>query len=274
MRAVDFIGCPSPAGGERESSVASTFMQDFKRFFFRGLAAVMPTVLTIALLVWLFNLVWVYAASPINEAIKGLLSWALEAGYLSGWWRENLFEKWDAYKLSWMGFILAVVAIYIFGRFVGSFFGRWIWRRIEGGFFRMPVIKAVYPQVKQVTDFLLSERKIPSSRVVAVEYPRKGIWSIGLVTSPGLRTIQESTHTPLLSIFIPSSPTPVTGYTITARADEVIELPMTIDEALRFTVSGGVIVPPQQAVPEMGDVREDPQGPATLNHRQGKEHAK
>ena len=117
---------------------------------------------------------------------------------------------------------------------------------VERGFFRVPVVKQVYPYVKQVTDFLLSERKVEFSRVVAVEYPRKGIWSMGLVTGPGLRTLTRSVRTDLLTVFIPSSPTPVTGYTITVRQDEVIDLPLSIDDALRFTVSGGVIVPASQ----------------------------
>ena len=114
---------------------------------------------------------------------------------------------------------------------------------IDRGFFRTPVVKRIYPYVKQVTDFLLSERKLEFSRVVAVEYPRKGVWSLGLVTGPGLRTLTHSVRSDLLTVFIPSSPTPVTGYTITVRQDEVIDLPISIDDALRFTVSGGVIVP-------------------------------
>jgi len=84
--------------------------------------------------------------------------------------------------------------------------------------------------------------------VVAVEYPRKGIWSIGLATNPGMRTLHESTGEDLLTVFIPSSPTPVTGYTITVGRDKIIDLPMSIDEALRFTISGGVIQPDHQLV--------------------------
>ena len=84
------------------------------------------------------------------------------------------------------------------------------------------------------------------SRVVAVEYPRKGIWSLGLVTGPGMRTVHEQLGGDLLTVFIPSSPTPVTGYTITVRRNEVIDLPMSIDDAFRFTISGGVIMPINQ----------------------------
>lgn len=231
-----------------------TFATDFKRFFSRGLAAVLPALLTFAIIAYVFRLVqdyigkyinvgvlwiveniWVAVAHPTNAAERDAL--ARQLGQFSQIWSDYLW---------WVGFLLAVVGIYIFGRFLGSFFGRWLWRLVEGILLRIPILKQVYPSVKQVTDFLLSEKKIEFSRVVAVEYPRRGIWSIGLVTAPGMRTIFGKIGGELLTVFIPSSPTPVTGYTITVRKEEVIDLPITIDEALRFVISGGVILPVSQ----------------------------
>ena len=86
-----------------------------------------------------------------------------------------------------------------------------------------------------------------------VEYPRKGIWSIGLVTGSPMSSMEtEITRQagPSITVFIPSSPTPFTGYTITVPRDSVVELPITIDEALRFTISGGVLVPAHQTLDE------------------------
>jgi len=170
--------------------------------------------------------------------------------------------------LWWVGFLVAIAGVYAIGRFVASFLGRGLWRLIEGTFFRLPIVKQVYPYVKQVTDFLLSERKLEFSRVVAVEYPRKGIWSLGLVTAPGMRTLHGALGGDLLTIFIPSSPTPFTGYTITVRREEVIDLPLSIDNALRFTVSGGVIMPINQQLSE-AEIEQARQG--ALPPPQGKE---
>jgi uncharacterized membrane protein len=108
---------------------------------------------------------------------------------------------------------------------------------------RIPVIRAVYSTVKQVTDFLLSERPMDFSGVVAVQYPRKGIWSLGLSTGGAMKQLQERVPDALVTVFIPSSPTPLTGYVIQAPREDVIELNLTIDEGLRFTISGGVIRP-------------------------------
>jgi len=233
--------------------VAEGFGKDFRRFFLRGLAAVLPTLLTIMIIVWVF----VFVQNNIGEYINRIVIWLvcqyhlLVQGEGLAWTVPGDFwnpvaEAWVTYELGWIGFVLAIVMIYVFGRFVASFLGRSIWRTIERGILSFPVVKQIYPYVKQVTDFLFSERKVEFSRVVAVEYPRKGCWSLGLVTSPGMRAIQDRTGQQLLTVFIPSSPTPVTGYTITVRRDEVIDLPLNIDDALRFTVSGGVIMPTTQ----------------------------
>ncbi|TFH42409.1 MAG: DUF502 domain-containing protein [Lysobacterales bacterium] len=150
---------------------------------------------------------------------------------------------WD-YHLDIIGFALAIVLVYVVGRFVASFLGRTAWHSVERLLVQLPVIKQIYPSIKQVTDFLiLSDTKVQFSRVVAVEYPRKGIYSMGLVTNPGMQSLRRRSDVDLLTVFIPSSPTPITGYTITVRRDEVIDLPFDIDQALRFTVSAGVILP-------------------------------
>ncbi len=233
--------------------MAGSFRKDFRRFFVRGLAAVLPAVLTVAILVWLFTLIQKYIGQYMNKAIQWVvvqfyclmehapLTWK---GPTDSW--PPIEKIWDDYYLGWIGFLLAFVAIYVIGRFVASFIGRGLWATIEHAIGRVPVIKRIYPGAKQVTDFLLTERKAEYSHVVAVEYPRKGIYSVGLMTGDGMRAVSEKTGSDMLAVFVPSSPTPVTGYTIMVRRDETIDLPLSIDEALRFTVSGGVLVPPAQ----------------------------
>jgi uncharacterized membrane protein len=231
--------------------LSDTFARDFKRFFFRGLAAVLPTVVTIAIIVWVFAKVQEYAGQYINIGVMALVA-AGQAVFDGGAgpFRQRFqvhFDRvddwWEAWHLGWVGFVFAIIAVYIFGRFVASYVGRTLWRLLEMTFHRLPVIKQIYPHIKQVTDFLFSERKIEFSNVVAVEYPRRGVWALGLATSGGMRTIQEAVGEECVTVFIPTSPTPVTGYTITVSRSEVIDLPLTIDEALKFTISGGVILP-------------------------------
>ena len=226
------------------------FVNDFRRFFIRGLAAVLPTILTVVLLVFFFRFIDQWGGRYLNIAAQWVtVQFTCMIGPEEFSWKgpdvvwEQVKSVWATSKLNWIGFVLAFVSIYIFGRFIASFLGRGIWRLVERTFFRVPIIKQVYPFLKQVVDFLLSEKKLAFSRVVAVEYPRKGIWALGLVTGCGMRTVHNYVGGDLLTVFIPSSPTPITGYTITVNRHEVIDLPLSIDDALRFTVSGGVIMP-------------------------------
>jgi uncharacterized membrane protein len=111
---------------------------------------------------------------------------------------------------------------------------------------RLPGVRAVYSAVKQVSDFFFTEREIQFTRIVAVEYPRKGIWQMGFVTSESLAAIHDAASEPVLAVLIPYSPIPVTGCTITVRKSECIDLNITFDQACQFIVSCGVVVPPQQ----------------------------
>lgn len=221
--------------------MAERFLTDFKRFFLYGLAAVLPTLLTLAIIVYVFTFLDNTLATPVSEGARWVL---LKTVFRGGGAPETIADPqlWSKY-FRWVGFVLSLVAIYIFGRFVASLVGRSIWKMVERAFFRLPVVKQIYPYVKQVTDFLFGDKKMEFSRVVVVEYPRKGIWSLGLVTGAGMRSISRALGEELLTVFIPSSPTPLTGYIITVRRDEVIDMPLSIDDAIRFLISGGVIMP-------------------------------
>jgi uncharacterized membrane protein len=116
---------------------------------------------------------------------------------------------------------------------------------LETSVMRVPLVRAIYPTVKQVTDFVLSNRRtqFSASRVVAVQPHEKGIWSIGLVTGQGLRPLTEVTGDEMVTVFVPSTPTAFTGYVLVVPRSGVVELPLTVEEAMRMLVSGGVIVP-------------------------------
>lgn len=236
--------------------MAESFWKDFKRFFLRGLAAVLPTVLTIAIVIYVVRLINGYVGHYINNGVMTLVHWAARISHGSNpfkaspdarleIWLAN-FNRYWVENLWWVGFLLAIVGIYLLGRGIGSFMGHSFAKVFNRILTRIPIIKQVYPSVKQVTDFMFSEKKIDFSRVVAVEYPRKGMYSLGLVTGPGMRNLILEQGNEFVTVFIPSSPTPVTGYTIMVRREEIVDLPITIDEALRFTISGGVVIPPNQ----------------------------
>jgi uncharacterized membrane protein len=110
----------------------------------------------------------------------------------------------------------------------------------------MPIIRDVYSAVKQMTDLVLSEQEVQFMRVVAIEYPRKGIWALAFVMGEGFRQIRDVAGEPIYSLLVPTSPMPATGFTVNVRRSECIELDITIDQAVQFIVSCGVVIAAHQ----------------------------
>lgn len=153
----------------------------------------------------------------------------------------------SVFQLSLVAVVIAIVLLYFLGRIVTVKLGQWFVHKFESGVLaRVPVVSNVYSSVKQVTDFFFTERTISYNQVVAVEYPRKGMWSIGFVTSSGMQELADHVGEPMVSLLMPTSPMPMTGFTITVPRKEVIELDLTIDQAFQFCLSCGVLVPPHQ----------------------------
>jgi uncharacterized membrane protein len=280
-------------GASPEFRRSKSGMDDFRRFFVRGLGALVPTLLTFAILVWAYNLVNGYVGVHIERALLAFCTWvspeprpgllneerdAIDYGTPIDEWNELgerltveykvichqalnhpdplvrrraetarsvalwkiLFAK---YRLHLLGFLIAIVLVYFLGFFLASFIGRTSWRVVEGILYRIPLIRGVYPHVKQVTDFLLTDRQLEFSGVVAIQYPRPGMWSIGLRIGKAFSLLREKIADDLIIVFVPSSPTPFTGYVVQAVERDVIDLDISIDEAVRFLISGGVIQP-------------------------------
>jgi len=153
------------------------------------------------------------------------------------------------FLLSAFAILITVVLLYFLGRLVTNRLGAWGVRQFESTLVsRVPLVSNVYSSVKQVTDFLFTERTIEYNRIVAIEYPRRGIWSLGFVTGESLLEMTTVAGEPLVSILVPTSPMPVTGYTINVPKSEIVDLNVTIDQAFQFCISCGVLVPEHQAV--------------------------
>lgn len=200
----------------------------------------MPTVLTI----WIFVLGYKFIQANLGSHLKNGLEWLMgiiaPASFV-----DKLDEKWWEVAKSAGSFLIAVLVVCLVGALLASVVGRSLWRMIESFIMNTPLLRRVYPYIKQITDFLLTqeEQKKMFSRVVAVEYPRKGIWSIGFVTGTGIQKVVDNVKKEFLTVLIPTSPTPFTGFVIMVPKKQTIEMNMTIEEALRFTVSAGVIAP-------------------------------
>lgn len=244
--------------------------KNFRTYFFRGLAALLPTILTVWIFLQCYNFIQDKISVHINRGLVRVVVYTIdwypavtdqqkrdyadkEGITLEGRMDDEdiimgtriyVAEKYWVHGPGQVtGFVIAIIGVCFIGAFLASVVGRTLWRWFERAFVNLPLVRQVYPYVKQITDFLLTKKKLSFNHVVALQYPRRGVWSVGLVTGTGLKRIVNSFEKEYLTVFVPTSPTPFTGYVIMTPKDETIELDMTIEEALRFTISGGVITP-------------------------------
>lgn len=139
--------------------------------------------------------------------------------------------------------IVFIIALYFIGELLAAKFGRFAFAQLEKIINRIPLIRNVYSSVKQVTDFLVGDHDMEFNQVVAVQYPSAGIWSIGFVTGSSMRGVRDHVGEEMISVLMPTSPMPATGFTVTVPKNSTIELDLTIDQAIQFVVSCGVVVP-------------------------------
>ncbi len=189
----------------------------FRRYFITGLATLFPVTVTLWLVVFIFK----FADGPLSEIL-------------------NL-------KFPGLGLLVTILIILLVGVF-SIHFGRVILRTIEGWLTHVPFIRHIYPAAKQVAEFLFNEKDRPSGflRVVLVQYPRSGIYSIALVTN---ETVTEMTGTrqKMLTLLIPTPPSPLTGPIVFAPEEDVVQLSLTVEQAFKMVVSAGVVAPPLHA---------------------------
>jgi uncharacterized membrane protein len=284
---------------ELPNSKPSGALDPFRRAIVRGLGVLLPPLLTIVIILWVWNTVadyllvptenlarrgliylhedFIVPASevPANEVVEGAVlidgepyrqtpdrqfipaQHYDEAQVLAGRSRlpesaEGIYRLYVERKYLPRHIVVPVflcaflLILYLLGKFLAAGVGRFFWTQFERGITRLPLVRNVYSSVKQVTDFMFSEREIAYTRVVAIEYPRKGIWSLAFVTGESIADIACAANEPVLAVLVPTSPMPFTGFTITVKRSETIDLNITMEQALQFIVSCGVVSPPHQ----------------------------
>ncbi|MBZ0135722.1 MAG: DUF502 domain-containing protein [Planctomycetes bacterium] len=171
----------------------------------------------------------------------------------NGWQRNYDPVSGRVVGYNWFDYLLASVLgltlVVLLGFLARNFLGRKFVALLEWFVTRVPVVRSIYPHAKQLVEFFFSDNKsIEFDTVAVIEYPRHGLWSIVFVTGTGLKTVQEATGKRMVTVYVPSSPAPMTGYTMIMPAEDVIQVDMTVEEAMKFVVSGGVLPPKDEHV--------------------------
>lgn len=150
-----------------------------------------------------------------------------------------------------VGVLVSVLVVLILGYITSGFVGRRMLASFDRAAQNLPIIRSVYPYTKQLVEFFADDNEFEFDTVVAAPYPSETVWAIAFVTGTGMRSINEALEGRYVSVFVPTSPMPMTGFTVFLKESKLIPLPISVDEALRVTVSAGVLIPASQQVEEL-----------------------
>jgi uncharacterized membrane protein len=153
-----------------------------------------------------------------------------------------------------VGIILSLALLVVTGVVVRNLFGGQIIAGIEGLIRRIPVIGAIYGGAKTFSETVLTDKGKSFKQVVMVQFPRPGVYSVGFITSEELEEIQARTEQDVVTVFVPTTPNPTTGFLIAFPRAEVVRLDMSVDEAFRMLLTLGVVVPKWRNRPHEHDL--------------------
>ncbi|WP_018913565.1 DUF502 domain-containing protein [Thiomonas sp. FB-6] len=142
-----------------------------------------------------------------------------------------------------LGVVVVVAAILLTGLLVANFVGQWWLRQWDSVIARIPIVKSIYSSVKQVSDTLFSSNGNAFRQAVMVQYPRSGSWTIAFVTGQPGGEVARHLPGEHISVYVPTTPNPTSGFFLMVPRAEVVELSMSVDEALKYVISMGVVAP-------------------------------
>ena len=201
-----------------------------KKYLIAGLLVWLPLAITVWVLTWLVGaLDGVF--DLLLQAVKAVLPLSLHAA----------IEQWR--HVPGLGVVALGVAMLVTGVFVTNIFGQWWVRQWDSLLQKIPIVKSIYSSIKQVSDTLFSSSGNAFREAVLVQYPRQGSWTIAFVTGKPGGEVADMLPGEYVSVYVPTTPNPTSGFFLMMPKADVIELAMSVDEALKYVISMGVVAP-------------------------------
>ncbi len=192
-------------------------MSSLRRYFLTGIVAILPAGLTAWILVKIFL------------TVDGNVA--------------PLIQRWVGFEIPGVGFLATVLFVLLVGVFASNLIGRQILHRFERFFARVPLVSRIYIAVKQIGEGLIGSQKNLFERVVLFEYPRRGSWAMGFVTSEHKNNFFSHTDERFFHVFVPTTPNPTSGFLLFLPQSDLIELDMSVEDGLKLVISGGAVSP-------------------------------
>jgi uncharacterized membrane protein len=203
-----------------------------RKYLVTGLLIWVPLVITI----WVLNLI----VTTMDRSLE----------LLPARWQPFAILGFD---IPGSGLLLTVLAVLLTGLLARNFIGERLvryWERLLG---RIPIVRSIYSSVKQVSDTILSPNGQAFRKALLVQYPRAGVWTIAFQTGSPAPEVRRHVPTDMVSVYVPTTPNPTSGFFLMIPRAETVELNMSVDEALKYVVSMGVVAPRDRMIPTSTD---------------------
>ncbi|HAH21749.1 MAG: hypothetical protein A2Y00_09590 [Omnitrophica WOR_2 bacterium GWF2_43_52] len=196
-------------------------MIKLRRYFVAGLLLILPLFITVYLITFIFKFI---------DGIFG--------GFIN-----NYLEQTFGFFIPGIGIVLGITLVLVAGFFASHFLGKKVLHAFEGWFLKLPGIRQIYPSAKQIVGFLFSKDQAAFKKVVLIEYPSKGIWSLGFMTNTGFKEAQDKIGEELIHVLIGTTPGPWSGFLVFVAKRDVKFMDMSIEDGMKLIISGGILKP-------------------------------
>jgi uncharacterized membrane protein len=229
-----------PSAEDVPASAPPNRLRGLRNAFLTGLIILVPLGVSVFVVNFLLQAIGDPASSLFFPTFKGQL------------------PKYALYLVNLVSTLIVIVLITVLGYASQYLIGKWLLGHAEGVMLRVPFIGLVYRTTKQIVDTFRSQQKAVFQKVVLIEFPRKGTYGIGFITSTAQGELQLRTSQHVVNVFVPTTPNPTSGFLIVCPADELIELEMSVGDGMKLIISGGAVVPPFPPRPDLS-------GPVTIS---------
>lgn len=208
------------------------FLHRLRAYFLAGILVTAPVAITLAVATWLIR----FVDSRIVYLIPA--QWNPDT-YL----KDHLGVE---VGLPGLGVLVLLVVISLIGWLTAGYVGRSVVRLGENMVARMPVVSSVYGAIKQIFETVLAQKSQAFRQAVLVEYPRRGLWTVAFVTGETEGEVQSLIKEDMVSIYVPTTPNPTSGFLLFVPREDIVELHMPVEEAIKYVISGGIVTPQDQ----------------------------
>ncbi len=210
----------------KKKPVALSFYQKMRAYLFTGILVTTPTFITV-------YLAWVFIGFVDNRVTPLIPKVYNPESYLP-------------FAIPGLGLVVLILFLMLIGAITAGFIGRFWIRFSEQLLNRMPVVRSIYNAIKQILETILAKQSNAFREAVLIEYPRRGIWAIGFITGSTEGEVQTVTEKDYVNIFLPTTPNPTSGFLLFVPKDDMVRLSMTVEEAIKMVISGGIVTPPDR----------------------------